>query len=306
MRFFVTGGAGFIGSSLVNSLLKNDHDVTIYDNFSNSSKEKISNLADLGASVIEGDITNYLSLEKALTNFEIVVHLAAKIDVDESFLKPEETQNVNVKGTMNLLQACVANKISNIVVASTAAIYGHTKKLPLDENSPPYPLSPYGESKVSMEKQLRDFSKTHNLNGVTLRFFNAYGKGQTSTYAGVITKFLNNIQENKPLVIYGDGSYTRDFIAIEDLVNSIECAISNIVGKRGNCYNIATGEHVSIKELAELMISISGKNLEIKYEPPKRRDLVHSQTTIELARHDLKFSPKINLKDGLKKLLGST
>ena len=95
MRFFVTGGAGFIGSSLVNSLLKDDHDVTIYDNFSNSSKEKISNLVDLGASVIEGDITNYLPLEKALTNFEIVVHLAAKIDVDESFLKPEETQNVN-------------------------------------------------------------------------------------------------------------------------------------------------------------------------------------------------------------------
>ena len=156
-----------------------------------------------------------------------------------------------------------------------------------------------------MEKHLQDFSKKYGINGIVLRFFNIYGKGQTEEYAGVITKFMKNISENKPLIIFGDGSNTRDFIAIEDVIESIHQAIEKIEGKKGNCYNIAIGNYISIQELAELMLSISGKNLDIKYEPPKDGDIVHSQTTINLAQKELGFLPKVKLSDGLKKLLDS-
>jgi len=305
MKVFVTGGAGFIGSALVKSFLEKDYEVTIFDNFSNSSKHKISHLLKNGAFLIEGDITNYVSLEKTLDDFNIVIHLAAITNVDESILKPEQTHDVNVKGTVNLLKACVKNNVQNVLVASSAAVYGQPKDLSLTEKSPTNPISPYGESKAKMEKHLQDFSKTHGLNGIALRFFNIYGKGQTDAYAGVISKFMKNISEHKQLVIFGDGSNTRDFIAIEDVIDSIHNAISNLDGKRGTCYNIASGRHVSIKELAELMLSISGKKLEIKFELPKKGDIPHSQAKIDLAKKDLGFSPKIKLWDGIKKLLDS-
>jgi len=302
LKICVTGGAGFIGSALVKSFLEKNYQVTIFDNFSNSSEEKISHLLNKGVLLIKGDVTNYENLQKALNNCDLVVHLAAQISVEESIKKPELTHSINVGGTENLLKACVANKVNNIIVASSAAVYGQPKELPLTEFLPLLPISPYGKSKVEMEKQLQDFSKEYGLNGISLRFFNIYGKDQTDEYAGVITKFMKKISENKPLIIFGDGSNTRDFISIDDVVDSIHNAIEKIEGKKGNCYNIATGKYISIKELAELMLSISGKNLDIKYEPPKDGDIVHSQTTINLAQKELGFLPKVKLSDGLKKL----
>ena len=305
MKFFITGGAGFIGTTLIDSLLENDHEVIIFDNFSNSLEENISHFLNKGVSLVKGDVTNYENLQKALNNCDLVVHLAAQISVEESIKKPELTHSINVGGTENLLRACVANKVNNVIVASSAAVYGQPKELPLTESSPLLPLSPYGKSKVEMEKTLWDFSKEYGLNGISLRFFNVYGKDQTDEYAGVITKFMKKISENKPLIIFGDGTNTRDFISIDDVIDSIHNAIEKIEGKKGNCYNIATGKSVSIKELGEIMISISGKNLEINYEPPKEGDIVYSQTTIDLAKKELGFEPKIKLSDGLKKLLES-
>jgi len=305
MKVFVTGGAGFIGSALVKSFLEKNYEVTIFDNFSNSSKHKISHLLKNGAFLIEGNITNYDSIEKTLDDCNIVIHLAAQISVEESIKKPELTRSINVEGTKNLLRACVAKKVNKIILASSAAVYGQPKDLPLTESSPISPISPYGQSKVEMEKLLEEFSKNYDLNGISFRFFNIYGKDQTDEYAGVITKFMKKISENKPLIIFGDGSNTRDFISIDDVIDSIHNAIKNIEGKKGNCYNIATGNYISIKELAELMLSISGKNLDIKYEPPKEGDIVNSQTTINLAQKELGFLPKVKLSDGLKKLLES-
>jgi len=305
LKICVTGGAGFIGSALVKSFLEKNYQVTIFDNFSNSSEEKISHLLNKGVLLIKGDVTNYENLQKALNNCDLVVHLAAQISVEESIKKPELTHSINVGGIENLLKACVANKVNNVIVASSAAVYGQPKELPLTESSPHSSISPYGKSKVEMEKQLRDFSKKYGLNGISLRFFNVYGKGQTDEYAGVITKFMKKISENKPLIIFGDGSNTRDFISIDDVIDSIHNAIKNIEGKKGNSYNIAMGQSVSIKELAELMISISRKNLEINYEPPKEGDIIYSQTTIDLAKKELGFEPKTKLSDGLKKLLES-
>jgi len=289
LKIFVTGGAGFIGSALIKSFLEKNYEVTIFDNFSNSSEENISHLLNKGVSLVKGDVTNYENLQQALNNFDLVVHLAAQIGVEESIKKPELTHSINIGGTEKLLKACVANKVNNVIVASSAAVYGQPKELPLTESSPLLPVSPYGKSKVEMEKILQDFSKEYGLNGISLRFFNVYGKNQTDEYAGVITKFMKKISENKPLIIFGDGSNTRDFLSIDDVIDSIHNAIKKIEGKKGKCYNIATGKSVSIKELAKLMLLISGKNLEINYESPKEGDIVYSQTSIDLAKKELGF-----------------
>lgn len=165
------------------------------------------------------------------------------------------------------------------------------------------PTSPYGKTKVEMEDLLRDYSKNSDLNCISLRFFNVYGKGQTDAYAGVITKFMKNIKEKQLLIIFGDGSNTRDFISIDDVIESIFKALENIQGKKGDSYNIATGKAVSINKLAKLMLQISGQNLEIKHNPPLQGDILHSQTKIDLAKRELNFYSKIELRDGLKKLL---
>ena len=305
MKVFVTGGAGFIGSHLVASLLK-ENKVTIYDNLKSSSKEKISHLLKKGASFVKGDVTDYKSLSKAITGFDLVVHLAAETDVQESIQFPEHTNQVNVKGTVNLLQACVERKISNIISASSAAVYGNPKDLPLSENSQTTPISPYGASKLAMEHYMQAFSHSYNLNCISLRFFNVYGKGHSDNYAGVITKFMERIAKNKPLEIFGDGSNTRDFVSVQDVIQSIQNSIAKIDGKKGNFYNIGSGKYTTIEDLAKLMISISGKSLLIEYKKPQKRDIHHSQTSIWLAQRELGYNPKITLKEGLEMLLKSS
>ena len=302
VKVFVTGGAGFIGSFLVESLLNKGNKVTVFDDFSNSSEEQASILANKGATIIKGDIRNFEFLKKHLIGFDTVIHLAAKIDVNESIKYPEVTNEVNVTGSQNLLKACVDNKIKNIIGISSAAVFGIPKKLPLSEDSETIPLSPYGSSKLTMEHDFCDYSNSHDLNSIILRIFNVYGPGQTDAYAGVITKFLKNISQNTPLLIFGDGSFTRDFISVQDVVSAINNSIDNLDKKKAEIYNIASGKHTSIKEIADLMVSISGKNLEIKYEPEKKGDIPHSQTLIDKAKKELGFSPSVNLKDGLTKL----
>ena len=306
MKIFVTGGAGFIGGSLVNSLLSDGNQVTIYDNLKNSSKSKITHLLKKGASFVKGDITNYKSLLKAISGFDCVVHLAAQLEVQESIRSPEYTHNVNVTGTVNLLRASVSQKVQSVVTASSSAVFGNPQELPLSEKSQTIPISPYGASKLAAESYLQAFSHSYDLNGITLRFFNVYGEGQSRAYAGVITKFMNRIANNKPPVISGDGSNTRDFVWIDDVVQSILKAISKIGGKKGNFYNIASGKYVTIRDLANLMISISGKKLSIDYTAPKKGDILHSQTSIRLAQRDLGYTPRISLKEGLERLLKTT
>lgn len=306
MKIFVTGGAGFIGSHLVDSLLKAENKVTIYDNLKNSSESRISHLLKNGASLVKGDVTDYQTLSQALAGFDCVVHLAAEIDVQESIKSPEHTHYVNVTGTVNLLRSCIAQKAQNVVAASSAAVFGNPKDLPLSENSQTAPISPYGASKLAIEHYMQAFSHSYDLNCITLRFFNVYGKGQSGPYAGVITKFMEKIAENKPLVIFGDGSNTRDFVSVEDVVQSIQNAIEKIEGKKGNFYNIASGKYTTIQDLAKLMISISGKTLSIEYKKPKKGDIQHSQTSISLAQREIGYFPRVQLKDGLEMLLKST
>ncbi len=300
MEILVTGGAGFIGKYLVRSLLEKDDSVTIFDNVSKSTKDSISSLVDIGAKVIEGDITKPLDIQNAVKDQDVVIHLAAKISVPESIKNPAETFQVNVDGTRNVLAACEKNHVKKLIVASSAAVYGEGfPNVKLTEKSETNPISPYGESKVKMEQEIREFESKHDIDCIILRFFNIYGIGQSSEYAGVITKFMKRITQEKPLEIFGDGLQTRDFVAIDDVISSIHNAIS--FGKSGT-YNIASGKAVTIKELAELMVSISGKKLEIQHTAALKGDIRNSQADISLAKKDLGYSPKFEL-DRIRELL---
>ena len=302
MKFFITGGAGFIGRHLIESLLENNHDVTIYEDFSNSSEDNIKNICEQGALVIHGDLSDYSLLEKSLKDFDFVIHLAAKIDILESITNPEITNKVNVQGTINILRACAKNNIQNIIAASSAAIYGNPEIIPVTEDSVPNPVSPYGADKLSMEFYLRAFANMYNLNTISLRFFNVYGKGQSNAYAGVITKFLKNIERNEPIEILGNGNNTRDYVFIDDLIHGILQAIKNIQGQRGNIYNLASGKSTSVNDLAFLMLKISKKKLEIIHKSPRPGDLLFSEVLISKAKEELQYNPKFNLELGLTKL----
>ncbi len=300
MNILVTGGAGFIGKYLVRSLLEKDHVVTIFDNFSNSTKDSISSLVEIGVKIIDGDITKHLEILNAVKDQDVVIHLAAKISVSESISNPLETYLVNINGTRNVLTSCEKNNIKKLIVASSAAVYGEgTPNVKLIEESDINPISPYGESKVKMEQEIKKFVLKHDVNCVILRFFNIYGVGQSDEYAGVITKFMERIVHDKPLEIFGDGFQIRDFVAIEDIISSIHNTISH---NKSGTYNIASGKAITIKNLAEQMILLSEKKLKIHYTTAKKGDIKYSQADISLAKKEIGYSPKFGL-DRIKQLL---
>jgi len=251
--------------------------------------------------VIEGDIRSFQNIQNAIKNIDIVIHLAAKISVSESIKDPSETFQVNVDGTKNVLNACEINNVKKLIVASSAAVYGEgILDVKLTEDSKTNPISPYGESKMKMEQEIRKFELNHNIDCVILRFFNIYGIGQTSEYAGIITKFVERITQGKPLEVFGDGLQTRDFISIDDVIGAIHNAIINA---KSGTYNIASGKTTTIKEIAEFMVSISGKKLKIHYVNAQKGDIRNSQADISLAKKEIKFSPKFKL-EKIKELLG--
>ena len=214
----VTGGAGFIGKHLVEFFITKGINITIFDNFSNSKKDSITYLKNQGVKIIEGDIRKMYDIDNAVKDHDVVIHLAAKISVEESIRNPSETFDTNVNGTKNVLTACEKNHIKKMIVSSSAAVYGESlPNIKLTEKSETHPISPYGESKIKMEHEIKKNVEKHNVNYIILRFFNIFGLGQSSEYAGVITKFIEKIETNKPLEILGDGMQTRDFISINDV-----------------------------------------------------------------------------------------
>jgi UDP-glucose 4-epimerase len=298
MNIFITGGSGFLGLHLTKFLINQGHNITIFDNFSNSDS-KIS-INDSNLKIIQGDILDFFKLSESMKNMGLVIHLAAQISVKDSIDNPENTLKINVKGTQNVLKSCLENNISNFIAASSAAVFGNQSEIHLTEKSSKNPISPYGISKLLMEEKISEFSKQNVLNSIILRFFNLYGVGQSSQYAGVITKFLDNIKKNTNLEIYGNGMQTRDFIHIDDAVSSFDLAIKNIHGKIGQIYNVGSDTNTSILELAQLMLKISGQDLQVVHKPQLEGDIVHSQTSIKKITYDLGFTPKIALEQGLK------
>ncbi len=299
MNILITGGMGFLGTHLSEYLNKQSHKVTIFDNFSNCQMKKL----DSTIQIIEGDILDYPLLSKSLNNIELVIHLAAQISVPKSIEDPDDTLKINVNGTQNVLDACLEHNIRNFIAVSTAAVFGTTSVIPLTENSTPNPISPYGTSKLMMEEKIIDFSKKHDLNSIILRFFNLYGQGQSPEYAGVITKFLERIREDKPLEIYGKGNQTRDFIHVDDATECINLAIKKLDGNTGKIYNVGSGKIISILDLAHLLLKLSGKELPINYKPEIEGHILHSQTSISLVRKELGFEPQISLENGLSRFI---
>jgi len=296
MKFVVTGGAGFIGSNIVKQLLKQNHTPIVIDNLCRGKIERISS-PDIEFHKV--DIRNIDQLKKILKNSDGVFHQAALTDVQESFAKQEEYNDVNVKGTENIFK--IAKEFNlKVVYASSSSVYGNPKKIPITENSKRDPINPYGKTKLDDEFIAEKYSKD-NVSIIGLRYFNVYGKGQTGSYAGVITKFINKLKENKDPIIFGSGIQVRDFIFVEDV------ALANISAMKSNVnngfFNIGTGITTSIKQLAEIMINLSNLKLEIQYQKALDGDVNNSQANTNLTESTLKWKYSVKLKDGLRTII---
>jgi UDP-glucose 4-epimerase len=302
LKFFITGGAGFIGRHLVAKLLHDKHEITIFDNFSSSSKNDITHLLEDGVGLVTGDILDYDLLLKSMPNYDFVIHLAAQTSVSQSVANPKTTADIKVDGTVNVLKSCVKTNVKNIIFSSSAAVYGNSINTLLAENAQLSPLSSYGASKLVAEYNLLAFSKLFGLNCISLRLFNVYGNGQSSE-AGVIRKFLKNISKDAPIEIFGDGVQSRDFVHVSDVIQAFYCAIRNIETKRGEVYNIGSGTATSINELASLLISSKGKDLQVIHKPALEGEIKDSKADISLAENDIGYSPHVPLSDGLANLV---
>lgn len=299
MRFLITGGAGFIGSSIARRLVNDGYYVRILDNFATGQR---SNLEDIQGKIdiIEGDIRDFWTVINAVEGIDYVLHQAALPSVQRSILNPLTTTEVNVNGTLNILEAARFHKVQRIVYASSSSIYGDTPTLPKDENMRPQPLSPYAITKLAGEEYCISFYRIYGLEAVCLRYFNVFGPYQNpaSQYAAVIPKFIVSFLEDKPPVIFGDGEQSRDFTFIDNVVeaNVLACAKKDAVGK---VMNIACGQRYSLNAMAEKLGCILDKKIEPVYQPAKPGDVKHSLATIDQASQYLGYQVKVDFDRGL-------
>lgn len=294
MKFAVIGGAGFIGNNIVRQLLKQNHTPVVIDSLYRGKIERISSL-DVEFHKI--DIRDFDQLRDIVKNSDGIFHEAALTDVQESFTKQQEYNDVNVKGTENVFR--IAKEFDlKVVYASSSSVYGNPKKIPIKENSERNPINPYGKTKLDDEFLAEKYSKD-NVSIIGLRYFNVYGEGQTGSYAGVITKFLNRLKEKKSPIIFGTGTQLRDFIFVEDVARANIAAMQSNVNN--GFFNIGTGITTSIEQLAKIMIELSGLKLEIQYENALDGDVQSSQADTNLTESVLKWKYSTELKNGLSK-----
>ncbi|ABS40365.1 GDP-mannose 4,6-dehydratase [Clostridium botulinum] len=298
MKVLVSGGAGFIGSNLVDKLINLGHNVCIIDNLSTGNINNVNKKAQLYINdILDPNVSKIFEKEK----FDIVYHLAAQIDVQKSITNPIFDSNVNVCGTINIINNCVNYNVKKIVYSSSAAVYGHPEYLPIDEGHGIRPISYYGLSKYTAEEYIRVFSNLNNLDFTILRYANVYGIRQDPKgEGGVISTFMNSLFKKQPLYIFGDGSALRDYIFVEDIVDANIAALSSGGKER---FNIGTGVYTSVKELAENMIDIIDLKSNIEYASARKGDIANSYFNISKAKNKLNWIPKFSLKDGLKKTI---
>jgi dTDP-glucose 4,6-dehydratase len=304
-EILVTGGAGFIGSHIVDRLLDEGVQVRIVDDLSTGEKKNlIQHENKQKFHFIEGDIRNYDLVKKVVKGVDAVFHEAALVSVTSSVENPLLANEINVTGTVNLLKACVDAHIERFVFASSCAIYGDSETLPNHENLMPMPLSPYAVSKLAAENYVKVFHDIYDLETVILRYFNVYGPRQKyGPYSGVISTFVNRFLENKPPIIYGDGEQTRDFVNVNDVVEANMLALSEQMAV-GEVFNISRGEAISINTLAESLQRILGKaNLEPVYAEARPGDIRKSYADISKARRNLGYKPSVKLDEGLNELV---
>ena len=332
----VTGGAGFIGHHLVKRLSAMGCKITIIDNLSNAngiflqtikraiqaSSVSTSPFVSLNDNEINDvsfyaeDVRNKNALIDIFKGEEIdtCVHLASKISVQESITNPGDTIDVNIKGTFNVLEACSKVNVKNLVFASSSAVYGEPKTLPISEKEQLDPLSPYGASKIAGEALVSSFRNTGKIqNAVSIRIFNVFGEEQSFRHAGVITKFAERLSARLPPIIYGNGDQTRDFIFVDDVVSAIVLSASvadKIQEEKSSSYpssyahilNVGTGKALKIRDLAQMMIKIFDLDLEPVFTESRRGDIVNSLADISRLKIVLDFGPSSEIEPCLKQM----
>jgi UDP-glucose 4-epimerase len=300
----VTGGAGFIGSHVVDRLVSEGCAVRVLDDLSSGKIANIdSHLSSGAVEFVKGDIRDVTLVSQSLKGIDSVIHLAAQISVAYSIEHPDETYDVNLGGTLNLLRCSALEGVKKFVLASSCAVYGDAEVLPIKEDVRPNPISPYAESKLLGERYCLGFYERALLGTVALRFLNVYGPRQgLNDYSGVITKFIDRVIQKKPLVIYGDGSQTRDFVNVKDIVEAIMRSTRNDEAL-GQVINVGTGKPTSINELAKTILELAGISTEIIYEKSRVGDIKDSYADISKAKKLLDYEPKVYLREGLRGLL---
>lgn len=320
MNVLVTGGGGFIGSHLVEGLVRRGHVVRILDNFSTGKRANLAAIRDADGAelfsadckplqparctLIEGTIVDADTCRKACDGIEFILHHGAVPSVPESIANPANSHRANVEGTFNLLMAARDCQVRRVIYAASSSAYGESEKLPKVESMPTSPLSPYAVQKLAGENYCSVFSTCYNVQTLSLRYFNVFGPRQDpkSQYAAAIPAFVTSILKNEPPTIYGDGEQTRDFTYIENVV------VANLMAMeakqtRGEIINIACGEHVTVNQIIQRINEVLGRSVRPNYVPPRAGDIKHSWADIALAEKVIGYRPVVSFSDGLQKTI---
>ncbi|MCD6209595.1 MAG: SDR family oxidoreductase [Methanophagales archaeon] len=303
MRIVITGGAGFIGSNLAEVLaLAPNNEVCVVDDLSTGRVENLPIAS--GIEFIKGSITDLQLMNEVLADADFVFHQAALPGVQRSIEDPAHANEVNIRGTLNVLMAARDAGVKKVIYASSSSVYGDTPELPKREGMTPNPLSPYAVTKLVGEYYCKVFNDVYGLNTISLRYFNVYGPRQDphSEYAAVIPRFVSRVLRGEPPIIYGDGQQTRDFTFVKDVVNANILAMNS---DATGVYNIASGRMISIQELATLITRLTGRDsdLEPVFDKPRKGDVRHSLADISRARAVMGYKPEYSLERGLEETL---
>lgn len=296
MKALVTGGAGFIGSNIVRLLLTEGHEVTVLDDLSSGYRCNLAPFPEVR--FIEGDVRDREAVLQAVAGAEVIFHVAASVGNTRSIEHPIKDSEVNVIGTLQILEVARHHGVRKVVFSSSAGIFGELKTLPIKEDHPVEPDSPYGASKLGAEKLCLAYDKLYDLEVVCLRYFNVYGINQRyDAYGNVIPIFAHRMLHGLPVVIFGDGEQTRDFVNVCDVAQAnYKAAMSNGVS---GAFNIASGTRITINRLAELMCEASDIKVGIEHGPPRKGDVRHSLADISAARNAFGYEPVVELEEGL-------
>ncbi|ELZ98015.1 UDP-glucose 4-epimerase [Haloferax mucosum ATCC BAA-1512] len=294
----VTGGAGFIGSHIVDALVP-DNEVRVLDNLSTGVRTRLPDAVTL----FDGDIRDERLVAEAMADVDLVFHQAALVSVRRSVEKPVRSHEVNSTATLRLLQTA-RREDARVVLASSAAIYGPPETVPIPEDEPPAPTTPYGVQKLTLDRYAQLYHDLYGVETVALRYFNVYGPRQSGgDYSGVIRIFVDQARSGTPITVEGDGTQTRDFVFVDDVVEANLCAAttSNV----GRAYNVGTGERVSIRTLAEMIRDATDSDSRIVHRDPRPAAIEHSCAETSAARSDLGYRSEVSLSDGIERLLAS-
>ena len=297
----ITGGAGFIGSHIVDTLMEEGAFVRVLDDISDGSKENIAKWTDNPKfELLKGDVRNQKSVEDALQDVNIVFHQAAKVSIPLSVEQPQLVLSVNTIGTAILLDECRKQDVSKIVVASSSSVYGNSTILPKVESLPTEPISPYAVSKLGAENLTIAYFHTYGLNTTALRYFNVYGPRQRGgSYAGVISIFISKALANEEITIEGDGLQTRDFTYVTDVAECNKLA-ALCKDAKGNVYNVGSGVQTTIEEIARQILTVTGSKSKKRYATPRVGDVYHSLASLDKVKRDLCYEPKTPIQEGIK------